>query len=177
MEKKRKRPGGVWQDPDSGVWRYRFMHKGRRYFGADPAWKNKTEAKAARDRRRIAVREGREDKAEAETNFRSFVENTFLPWVETNKSPGTYQSYKWRCDYLIEAFGKLDLSEVSQIAIERFKREQMRRETKRGEIQSPASVNRYLQILASIFTQAEELGLIVKGKRPKIETLREENQR
>lgn len=178
MEKKqRKRPGGVWQDLDSGVWRYRFMHKGRRYFGADPTWKNKGEAKAARDRRRIAVREGQEDRAEIETDFRSFVKETFLPWVETNLSPGTYQSYKWRCDHLIAAFGKLDLSEISVFAIEKFKREQMKRVTKRGASQSPASVNRYLQILASIFTRAEETGVIEHNMRPKFQTLREDNQR
>ncbi len=178
MEKKQKRRiGGVWQDPDSGVWRYRFMHRGQRYFGADPTWKNKGEAKAARDRRRIAVREGREDKAKADTNFKAFVEDRFLPHIETNKSPGTYQSYKWRCDDMIEAFGKLDLSQISEIGIERFKREQLKRKTKRGAEQSAASVNRYLQILASIFTRAEELKLISKGDRPKIVTLREDNQR
>lgn len=176
MEKKqKKRLDGVWLR--AGIWRYRFMHNGRRYFGTAPEAKNKTEARAARDRRRIAVREGREDRAEAETNFRSFVIETFLPWVETNKSAGTYQSYKWRSSILVEAFGKLDLSEVSQIGIERFKRDQLKRKTKRGAEQSPASVNRYLQILASIFTRAEELGLIEKSRRPKIETLREKNQR
>jgi integrase len=175
MKQQRKRQDGIWKDSTSGVWRYRFMHKGKRYFGSLPGCKNKTEAKAARDRRRIAVREGREDKAEAETGFRSFVNNTFLPWVETNKSTGTYQSYKWRCNDLVEAFGSLELREVSQIGIERFKREQLKRKTKRGTTQSPASVNRYLQILASIFTRATELGLV--EKRPKIVTLREDNQR
>lgn len=175
MTTQRKRRDGIWRDLETGTWRYRFMYKGRRYFGADPAWKNRTEAKAARDRRRIAVREGKETVAEAETNFRSFVEGVFLPWSETNLSPGTYQSYKWRCDDLIEVFGSLELAEVSQIGIERFKRDQLKRKTKRGETQSPASVNRYLQILASIFTRAGELGLI--EKRPKIETLKEDNQR
>jgi integrase len=175
MQKKRKRQDGVWKDPDSGIWRYRFMLKGKRYFGALPQCKNKTEAKAARDRRRIAVREGREDRIEAETNFKAFVEKIFMPWVETNKSKGTYQSYRWRCDDLIKAFGSLHLQEVSQIGIERFKRDQLKRKTKRGQAQSPASVNRYLQVLASIFSRAGELGLI--EKRPKIETLREDNQR
>lgn len=176
-QKQRKRQDGIWKDPDSGVWRYYFMHKGRRYFRADPAWKNKTEAKAARDRRRIAVREGREDRAEAETNFRSFVENVFLPWAETNLAEGTYRSYKWRCEVLIDSFGSLDLSEISQIGIERFKRAQLNRFTSRMATQSPANVNRHLQVLASIFTRAEEMGLIERGKRPKITTLKEDNQR
>src|SRR5262245_31230744 len=156
MEKtKRERRDGVWKDPQSGIWRYRFMFKGRRYFGALPECKNKTEAKAARDRRRIAVREGRDSGGETSANFKAFVKDTFLPWIETNKSRGTYQSYKWRCDHLIAEFGKLELSEISIFAIEKFKRGQMKRKTKRGDFQSPASVNRYLQVLASIFTRAE----------------------
>src|SRR5262249_44865331 len=101
----------------------------------------------------------------------------FLPWVQMNKSAGTYQSYKWRCDDLIKEFGKLELSELSLFGIEKFKRGQMKRITKRGSSQSAASVNRYLQILASIFTRAEEAGRIERGRRPKIETLREDNQR
>lgn len=177
MEKKKKRQDGVWKDPDSGVWRYRFMHKGRRYFGTVPEAKNKTEAKAARDRRRIAVREGRDDKPQAETNFKVFVETAFLPWIETNRSPGTYQSYKWRCDDLIEAFGKLDISEVSEFGIEKFKRDQLKRKTRLGEIQAPASVNRYLHVLGAILTRAEESRVIKRDDRPKIVTLREESQR
>ena len=67
------------------------MHKGRRYFAAVPNAKNKTEARCARDRRRIAVREGREEQAEADTNFKVFVEATFLPFVKTNHAPQTYR--------------------------------------------------------------------------------------
>lgn len=168
---------GIWQDPESGVWYYRFMVKGKRYFGSDPLWKTRTDAKTARDKRRLAVREGREDKIEADTNFRSLVETVFLPWVEINLSPGTHQSYRWRCEVLIDSFGCLDLAEITQIGIERFKRLQLARDTVRGFKQSAASVNRYLQILASIFTRAEDLGLIERGNRPKIETLREDNNR
>jgi hypothetical protein len=91
MEKKQKRRiGGVWQDPNSGIWRCRFMYKGRRYFETVPEAKNKTEAKAARDRHRIAVREGRVDKAEASASFKAFVENNFLPWIE---GPWTWVTY------------------------------------------------------------------------------------
>jgi site-specific recombinase XerD len=177
MEKKQKRrAGGVWQDPDSGIWRYRFMYKGHRYFGTVPEAKNKTEAKDARDRRRIAVREGREDKAEASANFKAFVENNFLPWIETNRSAQTYQSYDWRCDVLIKEFGKLDLCEISDFAIEKFKREEMKRKTRLGETQSPASVNRFLQILGSIFTRAEEAKLITEKQRPAITLLKEGNE-
>jgi hypothetical protein len=151
-----------------GIWRYRFMHKGKRYFEVLPDCDSKTDAKAAEERRKVRVREGQDTIGpDVSTNFQSFVEDNFLPWVETNKSPGTYQSYKWRSDDLIEAFGKFDLNQVSTFGVEKFKREQLKRKTKRGEIQSPASVNRSLQVLASIFTRAEELGLIKYDIRPR----------
>jgi site-specific recombinase XerD len=176
-KKQRERRDGVWRDPDSGIWRYRFMHKGKRYFGADPTWKNKGEAKAARDRRRIAVREGREDQAEAETNFQVFVEKTFLPWVETNLSKGTYKNYKCRTPRLVKAFGSLDLSQVSTFGVERFKRDELERITKRKRQPLPGTVNSYLVVLGSVFTVAEELGRIERGRRPKIKLLQAENRR
>jgi len=161
----------------NGVWRYRFMHKGKSYFKSLPGVRTKTDARAAEDARKTKVREGRDDEPDTSTNFRAFVEETFLPWAETNLSPGSYQSYKWRCDVLIEAFGKMDIADVSQIAIEKLKRAELKRVTIRKATQSAASVNRTLQVLASIFTRAVELKLIQQDDRPKIETLREDNQR
>jgi len=178
MEKKRKRQGGVWQDPESGIWRYRFMHKGKRYFGSDPAWKNKTEAKAARDRRRIAVREGREDKAEADTNFKAFIEETFLPYAQMNMAAQTHRGYKWRAARLVAAFGSLELSEISVFAVEKFKRDELQRRTKhRDSSPAPGTVNGCLIVLGSILTLAEELGLLAKKERPKITMLKTVNQR
>jgi hypothetical protein len=87
----------------------------------------------------LAVREGREQEKQSSANFEKFVKETFLPWVETNLSQGTHRSYKWRCEDLIEEFGSLDLSEISPFAGETFKREQMKRKTKRGESQSNAA--------------------------------------
>ncbi|HEY7183916.1 MAG TPA: site-specific integrase [Blastocatellia bacterium] len=110
------------------------------------------------------------------TAFKAFVKGNFLPWIETNRSAQTYQSYDWRRDVLIKEFGKLDLFEVSDFAIEKFKREEMKRKTRLGETQSPASVNRFLQILSSIFTRAEESKLITEKQRPKITLLKEGNE-
>lgn len=178
MEKKKpKIRQGVWEE--SGVFRCRFMVRGQRYFQTLPDCKNRTEAKAERDRLKTLARAGKLKAGEsaASTNFKRFVEEIFLPHVQANKQPGTAQSYGWRCADLVAVFGKLDLPEVSTFAVEKFKREQRKRRTIRGSEQSPASVNRYLQILASVFTHAEKLGLIRADQRPAIETLREDNQR
>src|SRR5262249_55210269 len=110
-------------------------------------------------------------------NFKQFVADQFLPFVEANKSAGTQQSYRWRCMDLIDAFGQFDLSEISTFTVEKFKREQLKRQTKRGETQSPASVNRYLQLLGSILSYAEALDLIASDQRPRITRLREDNHR
>jgi integrase len=178
MEKKqRERRDGVWKDATSGVWRYRFMFKGRRYFGTVPNARNKSEARCARDRRRIAVREGRDEKAEAETNFRSFVEETFLPYIKTNMAAQTYRGYKWRSARLVKAFGSLELAHVSTFGVERFKRQELERETKHGKAPTPGTVNECLTVLGSILTLAEELGLIAKKDRPKITLMKTDNKR
>src|SRR5262245_47998839 len=153
------------------------MYKGCRYFGTVPEAKNKTEARAARDRRRIAVREGREDKAEASANFKAFVKDHFLPHIETNMAATTYENYQWRTSHLIKTFGSLDLREISSFAIEKFKRQEMARITSRGKAQSKSAVNGLLRALGSIFTLAEQLGKIRKGAKPKIILLKEENRR
>lgn len=167
----------VWKDEESGIFRYRFMINGRRYFVTLPGVTTWKDARAAEEAHKTRVREGRGDEPDTPTNFKAFVEEAFLAWAETNLSPGSYKSYKWRCDVLIEAFGKLDISAISQIAIEKFKRQELKRVTIRKAPQSAASVNRTLQVLASIFSRAVELKLIHHDSRPKIETLREDNQR
>lgn len=166
---------GIWEE--SGVWRYRFMHKGKRHFAANPLWKNRTDAKAARDKHRTAVREGRADDGGADTNFRVFVEETFLPWVKLNLSACTYQTYAWRCDDLMEAFGKLDLTDVSTFAVEKLKRDKLKLTTRRGATTKPGSVNALLVTLGSILTYAETLGLVRADQRPKITPLPDNNKR
>jgi site-specific recombinase XerD len=100
-----------------------------------------------------------------------------LPWVEMNRSAATVRSYRSRCGDLIKAFGDLELSQVSPFGIEKFKKEQLRRVTKRKRAQTPASVNRSLLTLGSIYTRAEQLKMITREKRPKIEMLREDSRR
>jgi integrase len=175
--KKRERRDGIWRDPNSGVWRYRFMHKGRRYFAAVPEAKNKTEARAARDRHRLAVREGREERAAINSNFKAFVEQTYMPWVKLNLAEQTHRGYEWRAARLIKAFGGLELSQISTFGIEKFKREEIERRTKHGKTPTPGTVNSCLTVLGSILTLAEELGLIAKKDRPKMTLLKADNKR
>ena len=52
----------------------------------------------------------------------------------------------------------------------------MKRKTGLGETQSPASVNRFLQILGPIFTRAEEAKLITEKQRPAVTLLKEGNE-
>src|SRR5262245_57840710 len=180
MEKSRKereRRDGLWKDPESGIWRYRFMFRRKRYFGSCPEAKTKSEARAARDRRRIAVREGREEKAEAGINFKAFVKETFLLHVEINMAATTHINYKSRSGQLIKTFGPLDLQQITTFAVEKFKRAELARITRRGKTQSAAAVNGLLLALGSIFTLAEKLGKIEKGVRPKISLLKTDNRR
>lgn len=161
----------------NGIWRYRFMLKGKRYFKALPECRYKPDAEAAEAARKLKILQGRDHEPDCGTNFRRFVEEEYLPYIKASKSPVTYSNYAWRCTVLIEAFGEFDLSEVTTARYERFKRDQMGRTTIRKTIQAPGSVNQFSMTLASIFTRAEKLKLIDRSQRPEIERLKEDNER
>jgi integrase len=162
---------------ENGIWRYRFSFKGRRYFESLPGVKTRQHARDAESDRRLRLRNGEESVLSRNVNFRRFVEEEFLPHVQANRSPKTYQSYKWRCDVMIAAFGDLSLPEITSFAVERFRRDQMKRETRPGVKQSASSVNAYGNLLGSIYSRAEKLKIIRATDRPEIESLKEENHR
>lgn len=157
----------------AGIWRYRFMIKGRWYFATLPGIRTKAKAKEAEEARKVRIREGTDGLPSCGTNFKRFVEEEFLPHIEAHRSSATYKSYEWRCKDLVKEFGALDLAEITTFHVEKFKREQMTRQTRRGGEQSLASVNRYGQILSSIYSRAEKLKLIEPSDRPEIELFKE----
>jgi integrase len=135
----------------------------------------KTEAKAARDRRRIAVREGREEQQQAAQTFEEFVRDVYLPWAKDHKR--SYQSDSWRAEVLIKAFGKQPLAEFGVFAIEKFKKERREGKTIRKDKRAPASVNREIELLSKILSLALDHGLIDENPCRRVRKLRLDNRR
>lgn len=79
---------------------------------------------------------------------------------------------------LVAVLGKYRLDEISQIQIERYKRDRGAAVSRRGSEFSPASVNRELELLSAIFSYALDLGVFV-GANPcrRVKRLDEDNER
>src|SRR5262249_49343830 len=148
------------------------MLRGKRYFVNLPDCKTKTDARAAEERLKTEARAGK--LASSSQSFAEFVKCEYLPYSQTNKL--SYADDRQRSKILIEAFGRFALNEISTFSVEKFKREQLKRVTKRKRQQSSATVNRYLMLLSAILSYAEDQRLIRSDERPAIKLLREENQ-
>ena len=79
---------------------------------------------------------------------------------------------------LLAALGRFRLDEISQIQIEKYKRDRRATDSRRGEKYAPASINRELELLSAIFTHAIKLKLL-PGPNPchVVDRLDEDNER
>lgn len=156
-------------------WLVKFQIKGKQYWRTIPEARTKAQAQRAETDMRQEVYDGKYGKAEAPL-FSAFVEDVYRPWAKANKrSYGTAEAV--HLTPLVEYFGKLRLSEVSPILIEKYKRERKETVTKRGKSRSAASVNRELEVLSRIFTLAVDNDVIAKNPCRKVRKLRQDGGR
>ena len=119
---------------------YDFWVDGRRYRGAIKEARTKAQAERAEVKIRDSVYEGTYGKRVKAPNFREFVEKTYLPHSRLHKRSSKHDEF--RSVPLLEAFGRHRLDEISQDQVERYKRERLAADSRRGTKYSPASVNR-----------------------------------
>ncbi|HEV2707846.1 MAG TPA: site-specific integrase [Pyrinomonadaceae bacterium] len=170
-----------YKDTD-GKWKltrtfyYDFWVQGRRYRGSIPGARTKAQAERAETKIRDSVYEGKYGKAVHAPILATFVAETYLPHSRQHKRSWKHDEFRVRP--LLRAFGKYQLDEISQIQIERYKRDRARAVSKRGRALSPASVNRELELLSAIFSHATHLGVFV-GTNPchRVKRLDEDNER
>lgn len=106
-----------------------------------------------------------------------FIREQYLPWAKIHHKPSNHQSDRWRCDVLIEAFGKLRLDEINAFNIEHFKRKRMNEKTKHDKMRAPASVNHEIVLLSSVLRLAQEQGHLETNACRKVKKLRLNNRR
>jgi integrase len=158
-----------------GRWYYDFMIKLLRYRGVIPEARTKWEAEQAETKIRLAVYEGRYGRDEGKASFSSFVEEIYLPWAKLNKR-------SWNDDRLIarvlcDHFAGRTFSQITPMLVEKFKKERLESETKRGAPRSPATVNRELAVLSRIFTLAADAGAAASNPCLRVRKLRQDNAR
>lgn len=155
---------------------YDFWVAGRRYRGVIREARTKAQAERAEIKIRDGVYEGRYGKTVEAPKLAEFVEKTYLPHSKMHKRSSQHDEFRSRP--LVAAFGRFRLDEISQIQIEKYKRDRRATDSRRGEKYAPASVNRELELLSAIFTHAIRLKLL-PGPNPchAVARLDEDNER
>src|ERR671925_868050 len=152
---------------------YDFWVNGKRYRGSIPEARVKAQAERAETKIRDQVYEGKYGREVKTPILEEFIKQTYLPWARLNKRSWMHDEFRSRP--LIKALGKKRMSEISQILIERYKRDRREATSRRGKPMSPASVNRELELLSGILTQAIEQGLLVVNPCSRVKRFDEDN--
>ena len=155
---------------------YDFWVEGRRYRGSIPEARTKAQAERAETKIRDSVYEGKYGKTVEAPTLSKFVTETYLPHSKMHKRSSQHDEFRSRP--LLAALGRFRLDEISQIQIEKYKRDRRATDSSRGEKYAPASVNRELELLWAIFTHAIKLKLL-PGPNPchAVDRLDEDNER
>ncbi|MFC2172072.1 tyrosine-type recombinase/integrase [Acidobacteriota bacterium] len=126
-------------------------------------------AKARLRKTQVEIAEGRylDKKKESKMLFKDFAEEYIKVYVSKLKS---YRKRVNRVRFTCKTFGKYRLSEITTLMIESY-------QAKRLETIKPATSNRELAAIKSIFRKAIEWGYVSENPAKPIKFLKEENQR
>jgi hypothetical protein len=104
-----------------------------------------------------------------------FIDEHFLPWSRTNKR--SWYADEWRSEPLKQFFEGKRLDEINPLLIEKFKSKEREKTTKRGGTQSPASVNRKIELLSRILSMAVDYGMIQSNPCQRVRKFQLNNRR
>ena len=157
-------------------WRYAFTIRGVRYRASIPEARTKYEAEQAETEAKKAVFEGRYGRPTGAQDFCRFVDEVYKPSViANNRSWST--SIRYTLPVLCEWFAGKTFAQISPLLIEKFKRERRATITKRGTARRPATVNRELQLLSTIFSLAIKHKVAAVNPCQEVDLLPENNRR
>lgn len=162
--------------PKSPRWRYAFTIRGVRYRAAIPEARTKYEAEQAELEAKKAVFEGRYGRPSGTQDFLRFVEEIYQPWIRANNRSWN-TSARYTLPALCDWFEGKTFGQISPLLIEKFKRERRSSITKRGTPRKPATVNRELQLLSTIFSLAIRHKVAATNPCQEVDLLPENNRR
>jgi integrase len=159
-----------------GHWHFTKTINGVRYRGAFKTARTKAQAEEAERGELRKIHEGTYGKPKGSTVFIDFAENVYLPWSKENKRSTSDQYY---IEVFKAFFKRKTFAEISPMLIEKFKSERRKTPTKAGNPRKPASINRELECLSSIFSMAMRKPHRFINENPcrEVTKLKEENQR
>jgi integrase len=159
-----------------GHWHFTKTINGVRYRGAFKTARTKAQAEEAERKKLQEIHEGVYGKPKGSAIFIEFAEKIYLPWSKENKRSTNDQ---YHIKTFKAFFKRKTFAEISPMLIESFKSERRKGLTKTGKPRSPASVNRELALLSSIFSMAMRKPHRLTAENPCLEVKKipEENQR
>lgn len=146
-----------------GKWEVRLQIRGVKYYRQVPEAANKAQAQVAEANLRLEIYEGRYGKAGEEVGAHDFVDfarRLFLPHKKDIVTPLTYKSDLYRVNVLCEHFKGKSLRDVSQLAIESFRRRLLTSPSQYGRGVTPATAKAYVNTLSQVLDYAIENGLL-----------------
>lgn len=167
----------------NGHWHFTKTINGARYRCALPTARTKGQAEEAERQKLKEIHEGTFGKSQASAVFIDFAEQVYLPWSKENKRS---TSDKYYVEALKAFFKRKTFAEITSMLIEKFKSERRKTPIVSGKGESmksrprrPASVNRELECLSSIFSMAmrKPHRLVRENPCREVAKLKEENRR
>jgi integrase len=155
-------------------WYFDFMVRRVRYRGAIPEARTIHQAKQAEARIRSEIFEGKYGQGKS-ISLREFAETIYLPWARSSKLSAETDYHHLKA--IVAYFGDMVMRTVSQIQVERFKQDLLKKQTQKGTVRKPATVNRGLAVLSRVFSLAREYGYINSNPASRVRRLREDNLR
>jgi len=104
-----------------------------------------------------------------------FIDEHFLPWSRANKRSCYHDG--WRSKSIKDFFAGKRLDEITPMLIEKFKSKEREVITQRGAKQSPASVNRKLELLSRILSMAVDYEMIPSNPCKRVRKFQLNNRR
>jgi integrase len=160
---------------ERGTWVVEFSLRGHYVKEAVPEARTKKQAEQVEIQIQQAIFDRKYNRASAVTRFLDFVDGVFLPWARENKR--SWEDDEQRAEKLKEFFGQRAIRDITPMLIEKFKSELRKSDSKYKRPYSPATVNRYLQVLSRVLSMAYENGIVDGNPMSRVKRLREPEPR
>lgn len=137
-----------------GKWEVRFTIKGEKHYRQLPEATNKAQAVIAEANMRKEVYEGTWGKEVGAEDFTAFCEETYLPHLKGHAK--TYDNIKYKVDVLCRHFAGRRLKDITQLAVEGYKRARLTGNSQLGRPRKPVTVKAEINTLSAILNHAIE---------------------
>jgi integrase len=139
-----------------GKWEVRFTVGGVRYYRQVPEAANKAQALVAEASMRREVYEGNYGKELGAADFVTYCRETYLPHLKGHAK--TYDNIRYKVEVLCRHFALKRLKDITQLAVEGYKRARLTGNSQLGRPRKPVTVKAEINTLSAILNYAVENG-------------------